>query len=335
MRNIASKLALATVLAAGLAGPALADVTVFVTVDKTKDISITETISITKIVDINVLIDVELARAAEADVNVNQGISFNLVDRDVSSLVVGGPPGTDPLLEVLLDSGQILRVALIEDSIGSTTTGDNNIGVTGVNQDVGAFANQGNIWSVALTNEDPAAPSLFTDAQVEVSQRNTGNDVLYIDNPDGSVEEPLNGPVSINASIIDSIDGNLGITGVNQNAGNMSNQVNAVAIAAGAVLVDANGTSDPPPNTDFLDFGADDLTGAAVALSEAALGQENVGNEVTETTEAGTDKQASISVALVGNLGITQVNQAAGNNANQANLVSISAFVDIGGIGTE
>jgi hypothetical protein len=96
--------------------------------------------------------------------------------------------------------------------------------------------------------------------------------------------------------ITDSINGNEGVTEVNQAAGNMNNQLNAAAIA---VCLDG-----------------------AVALSEADLGQASWGNIVLEYN---TDKTALISGSVNSNTGVTFVNQTSGNMANQANNLSLSA----------
>jgi hypothetical protein len=111
-----------------------------------------------------------------------------------------------------------------------------------------------------------------------------------------------------------SIDGSIngpapGIVGVNQNAGNNNNQLNAVAAAAG---LDTAATTD--------------VTGA---MSEAALGQQNGGVETgNNVLESGTYKTASITGSLNNNAGaVIGVNQASGNNANQANMVSLAAYV--------
>src|SRR3990172_885082 len=155
MRYTVSRLAIAAAMAAGLAAPALADVTVTVDVSKTKDVSVTETVTINK------GITVDLDRAAEAMALVNQVITNNLVDRNVDVFQSVGDQ-------------QLLRAAVIFQSIGGVP-GDGNAGVTGFNQDIGAMTNQGNIWSVALTEDDdnlllPGSnqpPDVFADARAQ------------------------------------------------------------------------------------------------------------------------------------------------------------------------
>jgi len=313
MKNVISTMALAAVLAAGLAAPVLADVDAIATITKTKTVSVVETISIDKDIIVRINVDVDLARAAEAMALVNTTIRNNLVDRDVQNNVLFAGNDNDTLI----------RTAAITSVGGLTDPGSvsGNTGVTGVNQDVGAMANQGNIWSVALS-QDSTPPSLFTDAQAEVDQLNSGNRVSFVDglsNPPLTTPPtppvPFGGQVLFTAVIFDSINDNTGLTGVNQNAGNMMNQTNAVAVAAGV-------TFDGPTQ----------VGGASVALAEAALGQETTGNVVIETTGTagpgiGTSKLASAIGSINGNTGVTQANQAVGNMGNQGNAVAVGAAV--------
>jgi hypothetical protein len=71
---------------------------------------------------------------------------------------------------------------------------------------------------------------------------------------------------------------------------------------------------------------------AGVALSEADLGQVNTFNTVRESdatsggaVRVGINKNADIVGSISGNTGVVGVNQAVGNMANQANVVSIAA----------
>ena len=97
------------------------------------------------------------------------------------------------------------------------------------------------------------------------------------------------------ARIEGSISDNSGITMVNQAAGNVNNQANAISIAVSS--------------------------SAGVALSDAALGQ-----FVTQTnvSEIDVSKRALTLNSIVGNSGITQVNQSAGVLGNQSNVVSLA-----------
>jgi len=277
----------AAVLAGALAVPALADVEVLATIDKTKDIVVVETINVTKTVILFAEVDLELHAAAEAMAIANITNEDNTVDRATVNVTSVNDP--------------ITKNAEIDDSIGGGTAGGNT-GIVGVNQDVGNMVNQANLVAFGLTGDEDA----FTDAQAEVDQLNTGNRVLW-----GLTPGPAN-PISLTASIDHSISGT-GVAGVNQNAGNNNNQTNALAVAAGIDFGPASnegpvGSTPPPPA----------LTGA-VALAESALGQENSLNVVDEVNAT---KVASLTFSVTNFTGVVGVNQATGNNSNQANVVS-------------
>lgn len=161
-----------------------------------------------------------------------------------------------------------------------------NVGIVGVNQDAGNANNQGNVVSVAVSlngNEETS----FTNAQAAASQYALGNVVV-------ATEDFTAGPhkqALIGASIL----GNRGIVGVNQSVGNMNNQGNLVALAVAA--------------------------NAAVALSEADLGQTTAYNRVVEL---GTVKVDTIVGSVNNNYGVVGVNQSSGSMNNQANVVSVA-----------
>ncbi len=165
----------------------------------------------------------------------------------------------------------------------------NNVGITSVNQSSGNSNNQGTVISFAFDLDTPQDPpggnTGFAEAQVAGAQYMQGNRISSV------------AIIFREALILNSIVGNSGITAVNQATGNINNQANAISIA----FSQSNG----------------------VALSDVALGQFNTGNTVAEGN--GVNKIASINTSITGNVGITQVNQTAGNFANQANVVSIAA----------
>jgi hypothetical protein len=66
------------------------------------------------------------------------------------------------------------------------------------------------------------------------------------------------------------------------------------------------------------------ITGASVALAEAALGQTSSNHTINDFSNT---KTASITNSVTGNQGVTQVNQSVGMFANQANVVSVGAAV--------
>ncbi|MEZ5830315.1 MAG: hypothetical protein R3D05_03985 [Dongiaceae bacterium] len=283
--------------------PASADVHVFASIQKTKDITVTENITITKTVDLFVeALDLNYASAAEADAIVNQENAHNTVDHTQTQLTSTAPA------EDLVNYGIDLE-ATIRGSING------NSGIVDVNQDVGNMANQGNQVALAVATPQGGTADVphevVVNSQSEAEQKNQYNRVRELEDPaTQGLEGGLVDGVNKSASIANSINGNTGIVNVNQNAGNNNNQANSEALAV-----------------------AIDLAG--VALSEAALGQVNGafgqdtggGNTVQE---AGVVKTASMTGSLTGNVGVGGVNQAVGNNANQANVFSLS-FIDGGG----
>jgi hypothetical protein len=306
MRNILySTTGLALALAMlGSAGPALADVDVFASISKNKDITITQTITITKDITIFVGSTFELLGGAEAQalMNVtNTGNEVNGADPDT-------PTNQHPQP---LDAYGIHLTAIIggEDPDGSI---NENTGVFGVNQDVGNMTNQANVVSVAGIADTIEA---YADAQAHAEQDNSENESTEFEELlDANTGLPITDPfadqetfdVNKLASITDSINDNEGIIGVNQNAGNMNNQTNGVAAAVGL--------------------------GAVFALSEADLGQVNSNNKVEEVA---TVKRSIIDGSINGNSGIVNVNQSSGNMNNQGNVVSLAAITSGAFINTD
>lgn len=272
MKKLLTGIAVA-LFACALAVPASAEVNALVFVNVTKDVQIFENIFKFKQVSIDVEFNEFPTGAAEALALVNQENTVNTanVDMDAGGFAVDS-----------LD-------ALIQDSVNG------NVGVTQVNQDVGVGVNQGNVLALAVTDADFS----FADAQSAVDQVNAGNVAI------------LTGPFTPNdpertAKIIGSVNGNQGVTQVNQNAGNWVNQANAASVALG----------------DNSDGG-----GAILALSDAFLGQVNSGNLVDAFT---TGKGDVIDGSIIGNSGITSVNQAAGNNINQGTAISFAGIAALG-----
>lgn len=259
---------------AAVATPASADVFVNATVNKTQSVHETDIITKTKTVTITVTAPGTQAGAAEADAVVNVKNTDVRVDGGHTAVPTGN------LLDPLKVNFNLQKTATIDTSING------NIGIVGVNQDVGNFVNQANVVSFALTRD----PNAVTDSKALVSQDNDNSNVYDTEHFD------LNANMRA-LSISTSINGNTGITGVNQNAGNANNQTNAVAAAVG--------------------------DGANVALADAALGQVNTN---VYSQELGTVRREAITNSVNGNTGVTQVNQSNGNFNNQGSVVSISAI---------
>lgn len=242
-----------------LMGVANADVDVYADIDKTKTVTVTEDVDIVKDVDINVDSKIVVKGAAESDSVLNQKNVHNSVGADERQGDMAN-----------------YRSAVISGSVNE------NKGIVQVNQDTGNMNNQANLTSIAVVL---GGADNLANAQADTEQVNAGNNVLAVGN----------GTLSKGDLILNSINGNSGIVGVNQSVGNMNNQANQVSIAV-----------------------ADN---SLVALSETDLGQTVIGSKVQEY---GTTKIDAICGSIIGNKGIVGVNQSAGNLNNQSNIVSIS-----------
>jgi hypothetical protein len=179
--------------------PALATVTVFAEIFKTKDINIEETIFIDKQVFLfaDVFIDVE--KAAESLAIANQD---NFQNEACTNC--------DEKLDLVNDSFNL------------------NDGVVDGNQAAGNMNNQGNAVSVAVDTRvgsppvdqlDPLDGQGFAESQAHAEQVNEANFVDTIN------------LLFRDAAILDSFSGNTGVLGFNQSPGNMNNQVNLVSLA--------------------------------------------------------------------------------------------------------
>ncbi len=176
-----------------------------------------------------------------------------------------------------------------------------NLGIVTFNQAAGNMANQGNAVSVAVDSgtsdgdeggggtpggEANGTEFGYAEAQAAADQVMTNNEINSIQ------------ILFRDALISGSIQNNSGIVQGNQAVGNMANQANALS-------------------------GALSLAEPGVALSEADLGQVNGPHE--SFVEYAVYKTAKLENSIINNTGIVQVNQSSGNNANQANLVAVSA----------
>jgi hypothetical protein len=281
--------AVALVIALALAAwaaPAFADLDLTVVVDKTKTVDTDVTVDITKLQITRVVLIEEYDGEAAAMATLNVTNVGNTVDScDVScTRDTQGGEGPDPL-----DYGLELDAVL-----SSSVQG--NSGIVGVNQDVGNMVNQANVLAFARTE----GGSIQSDAEAEVDQLNAGNSSTQQEVIEGAVfDDPDH-----TASITDSITNNEGLVGVNQNAGNMNNQTNALALTIGE--------------------------GNSMVLSEASLGQVNAGNVVLGIE---TVKTTSIADSVTNNTGVVQVNTTVGNHNNQGSAIAFGALTTTASIG--
>jgi len=247
--------------------PAMAEVDVYAEIDKTKTVTVTETVNITKTASVNATVDVTPTSAAEAATIVNAEILGNTVLKNV---------------EVAPEEAFLETIAEIS---GASFAGSS--GIIQVNQAPGNINNQGNATSVSIVapGAEGSENDALTNAQASEQDINAGNTVE-----------------AFRSAFADLIAGNAfrgatGIINVNQAAGNMNNQHNSVAFAAGD---------------------------GVVALSEADLGQTNALNQVEEINTFKFDTITDNAFAQCS--GIINVNQSSGNMNNQSNVLSISAI---------
>jgi len=272
MKSLSGILGVATLGAMLLGGGmARADVFVHATIDKTKDITVTETVTITKSIDLQVQEQIPVDSVAENDIVKNQRNQYNYVQDD------NGQSSTD-----------------------ITGSGGGLSGIGNFNQASGYINNQGNEVSVTFAD----SPSGFALAHSQASIEQT-NGQFVTDPPTPG------GPVTPNSSFYNvyeqvftatqsdsigtSFEAASGVIGINQAAGNLNNQNNAVAIAVATTVV--------------------------YALGEADLGQFNTGNWANVQDQNRSD---SITGSFGAASGIVQVNQSSGSLNNQANVVQVA-----------
>ena len=133
--------------------------------------------------------------------------------------------------------------------------------------------------------------------------------------------------------IVGSINGNAGITSVNQASGNMNNQGNLVSVAWANVSTE-DPPGDPPPGGDPGNTGHANSQVAGEQIlgnGRTATGERETGQGNTVRTVNVPFRDARIETSVNNNSGITQVNQASGNINNQANGMSL-AFTFYNGI---
>jgi hypothetical protein len=189
-------------------------------------------------------------------------------------------------------------------NFAATLTGSvlGNAGITQLNQDVGHMVNQSNNVSASVNLQ-----AFFAESHAIVEQQNNNNSVTQRGILPGTGLPNENSFALRRADIINSINGNSGVTQVNQNAGVANNQANSVSLALSLGRTNAGGTT-------------------AVALSEADLGQWNIGHRVNERD---TIKVGRIIGSINNNGGITSVNQSTGNMNNQATVISFAGASSI------
>lgn len=282
----------AFILGAALAAPASADITVTGTVDYDKDVTFNETLTKTKNVTILVDVDVKGDTAAESNAVNNQRIGGCGTEGTAPCVGFAKNTHTYTTGPIPLRTPRLVFGIAIDYAAVSERTVVRNVGVTQFNQDVGVGSNQANLISAAVAEQAD-----FVEANNSAAQYNFNNEVTV--NGTRSVGTPpvLSVGVIHAAVMFGSVNGNLGVTQVNQNAGVFNNQLNSMSIA----------------------FSFND---SLVAMAESDLGQWNANGKATDINVS---RVALMVSSVNGNIGVVMGNQAAGYMANQANIVSIAA----------
>jgi hypothetical protein len=191
---------------------------------------------------------------------------------------------------------------------------NNATGIANVNQAPGNLVNQGNEVAFSSGNKGTDAPAetntfegMFCEAQVVAVQY---NGILFEPAPPGvpggNRTGAANNLVTGNKASNDIINGAFnvfaGIANVNQSAGDMNNQGNAVAIAGGVNEV------------------------VVKAASDIQLAQNTAFNTMHEGVDfaKGNTTQDAVNNSFGSFFGVADVNQAAGSMNNQKNAVTIS-----------
>jgi len=154
---------------------------------------------------------------AEADASAQQ-INGGMSETPKSAAVVTGSPDTIDTVNILF------RTALITGSI------NNNAGATFVNQAVGNINNQANLVSIAFS-ERAGGVALSESDLGQFNIADTVGESGSQDAGDGAAPGCIF-CITKTATISSSVNGNTGIVGVNQGAGNFANQANIFSLAA-------------------------------------------------------------------------------------------------------
>lgn len=282
-KSLVVLIAMAFVLALSL--PALAEVTVVGEIEKSKEKEVIEKVRIDKAHYVGVKQIAHPTNSAEAQAVKNDE---NTGNRLIESPIEAKEPqyfwNEHTQEQIELDPGHP-AIPVKKNAAINAGVGDAASGVLGINQSPGSMNNQGNAVAVATSADGEA----FLHAESSAEKINSGNVA-------GDAEAGIE--MSERTNMIDSaLVGVAGVVGVNQSAGSMNNQDNALSLAVGPDSI--------------------------AALCEADLGMVNSGNITNEVAVVLLD--CLNGTALAGASGIISVNQSSGCMNNQANVVAVCA----------
>jgi len=252
---------MALVMVMGMAVVAMADVDIETDIEKDKEIDVEVETNINK----NVLLTVkqleQVDTSAEADVTKNDLIEDVEIDLE----------------------GSAAQAQLLNDAFS------NAVGIININQAPGYANNQGNAVAIAYASVVDPALDAFLNAQAHVEEDLALDDNNEIDISDNvASDDTISDNAFINA---------VGVININQGAGVVNNQNNAVALALG---------TDP-----------------TASLAEADLGQDIWDADIDVEQANNIDRITLTAFQFA--TGVINVNQASGASNNQANVVAVTA----------
>jgi hypothetical protein len=323
-------------LAGGVVGlwatASLADVFVEGYVEKEKEMNVTVDVTVTKFVTLYTQDYIPVDASSEQTIVKNQRNQFNFVqDEDATA--------TAQILDT--STATATGIILINQSPGFINNQGNEVSVTFATTPGNTgyrpvpsptITNTDGTTTPLLIGETPqvaswatATAGVFAHAEVSVEQVNgepaVNNDTDTADSEDAPPGDPpppntpsgfSNQYVNVDPSTLTDTIGNSGgsggpfaggsgVAGVNQAAGSLNNQNNALAISLGDHVVHA--------------------------LGELDLGQFNTWNQAENFAQVRTDTIAG--GAFNGFSGVAMVNQSSGSINNQANVVDIAVGTDV------
>lgn len=290
MTRFLTSSSLALIVAAGLAGPAMADVQVIGTVDVDKDITISVETNKDKNVDIEVNFDAQLDGSAQSDA---------IVNATVDNVSVGA------ISDDITDQG-------IDKTASTTDSVNENTGIVQFNQDAGNVSNQGNVMSAAAVftvEEDTQVvmSEAYVDQRVSNSESTHEEGFANLEglvDADGNVTLDGDFDFDQTAEIANSYNGNSGVVMGNQNVGNANNQHNVLSLAVG--------------------------DNALVALSDAGLGQQNSGNVLRDVNTLKTATVTDSMNGNTGIVAVNQTTGAFNNQATVISVGALTSAVGLG-----
>jgi hypothetical protein len=240
-----------------------------------------EQIDITKCVYIGVKQLAMVDKSAEASVEKFDWSHDNEV-KEIPEIIEG-----NQILEVPDTVIPVTPTALIHDSAFNDFQG-----IVTINQSPGNVNNQGNAVSTAFADCGNAFLHAKADVEKILGSKYDEDSKTFIGG--GNSFEACGTPRT--DLITDCFIGVHGVFGINQSAGNINNQNNALAMAVSS--------------------------GATACLAESDLELINSNNTVHEIATIKTDTLEGAIFSGTGSSGIVGINQATGNIVNQANVVS-------------